>query len=89
MDEILSDIKSRVVKYLEISGIPREEFYRVTGIAASNFKGERCKSKLGGKKICDDAGYVRLVSHNPHHAPKDIPLTSIRALASVRYNTMG
>lgn len=36
---------------------------------------------------------VRLVSHNPHHAPKDIPIDSIRALAlvkaSVRFNTMG
>lgn len=38
-------------------------------------------------------GYVRLVSHNPHHSPKDIPADTIRALAlikaSVRYNTMG
>ncbi len=41
----------------------------------------------------DDDGHVRLVSHNPHHSPKDIPVESIRALAiikaSVRYNTMG
>lgn len=41
----------------------------------------------------DDERCVRLVSHNPHHAPKDIPLDAIRALAlvkaSVRYNTMG
>lgn len=41
----------------------------------------------------DLEGYVRLVSHNPHHSPKDIPADSIRALAlvkaSVRYNTMG
>lgn len=38
-------------------------------------------------------GYVRLVSHNPHHSPQDIPRDSIRALAlvkaSVRFNTMG
>lgn len=41
----------------------------------------------------DDECHVRLVSHNPHHSPKDIPAEAIRALAlvkaSVRYNTMG
>lgn len=41
----------------------------------------------------DDDRFVRLVSHNPHHSPKDIPLDSIRALAlvkaSVRFNTLG
>lgn len=41
----------------------------------------------------DDERYVRLVSYNPHHSPKDIPADSIRALAlvkaSVRFNTMG
>lgn len=41
----------------------------------------------------DIEGMVRLVSHNPHHSPQDIPRNSIRALAlvkaSVRFNTMG
>lgn len=41
----------------------------------------------------DDERYVRLVSHNPHHSPKDIPADSIIALAlvkaSIRFNTMG
>ncbi len=41
----------------------------------------------------ESEGMVRLVSHNPHHAPKEIPADSIRALAlvkaSVRFNTMG
>lgn len=41
----------------------------------------------------DDEHTIRLVSHNPHHSPKDIPADSIRALAlvkaSVRFNTMG
>ena len=41
----------------------------------------------------DDDRFVRLVSHNPHHSPKDIPADSIQALAlvkaSVRFNTMG
>lgn len=41
----------------------------------------------------DDERFIRLVSHNPHHSPKEIPADSIRALAlvkaSVRFNTMG
>lgn len=41
----------------------------------------------------DNDKYIKLVSHNPHHAPKDIPIETIRALAlikaSVRFNTMG
>lgn len=41
----------------------------------------------------DEEGYLRLVSHNPHHAPKDVRKESVRALAivkaSVRYCTMG
>lgn len=41
----------------------------------------------------DDERHVRLVSHNPHHSPKDIPADSIIALAlvkaSIRFNTMG
>lgn len=38
-------------------------------------------------------GMICLVSHNPYHSPKDIPASSITALAlvkaSVRFNTMG
>ena len=41
----------------------------------------------------DDDQHIKLVSHNPHHSPKDIPISTIRALAlikaSVRFNTMG
>lgn len=41
----------------------------------------------------DDERYVRLVSHNSHHSPKDIPADAIKALAlvkaSIRFNTMG
>ncbi len=41
----------------------------------------------------DDERLVRLVSHNPHHSPKEIPADSIQALAlvkaSIRFNTMG
>ncbi len=41
----------------------------------------------------EDERFVRLVSHNPHHSPKEIPADSIQALAlikaSIRFNTMG
>lgn len=41
----------------------------------------------------DDPAHIRLVSHNPQHPDKDIPLADIRAAAlvraSIRYNTMG
>lgn len=41
----------------------------------------------------DEDRFVRLVSHNPHHSPKDIPINSIQAptfiKASIRINTMG
>mgnify|MGYP001033370209 CR=1 FL=1 len=45
------------------------------------------------KKVDDHPDRVLLVSHNPHHAPKEIPVAAIRALAlvkaSIRFNTMG
>lgn len=31
-------------------------------------------------------GYIRLVSYNPHHEPMDIPLTSINAMAIVKFS---
>ena len=44
-------------------------------------------------KVEGDDSQALLVSHNPHHAPKAIPLSAIRALAivkaSIRYNVMG
>ncbi len=45
------------------------------------------------KRVDGDPGRILLVSHNPHHAPKEISIESVRALAlvkaSIRYNTMG
>jgi phage repressor protein C with HTH and peptisase S24 domain len=32
----------------------------------------------------DREGYVKLVSQNPHHADKEIPIERIRALALVK-----
>ncbi len=45
------------------------------------------------KRIEGDDIRIQLVSYNQHHAPKEISLSSIRALAlvkaSIRFNTMG
>lgn len=44
-------------------------------------------------RIEERPDYARLVSYNAHHAPIEVPLSAIRALAivkaSVRFNTMG
>lgn len=45
------------------------------------------------KKAEGKPGQVQLVSYNPHHAPIEIEISSIRAMAmvkaSIRFNTMG
>ncbi|WP_103867584.1 hypothetical protein [Aquimarina sp. I32.4] len=51
MDKILSDIKQRVLVYLEKQGIKKSIFFKETGISPSNFKGAGVKSELGGDKI--------------------------------------
>lgn len=44
-------IKGRILAFLKEQGILREDFYRSTGLSASNFKGAALKSELGGEKI--------------------------------------
>lgn len=44
-------IKGRILTFLKEQGISREDFYRSTGLSASNFKGAALKSELGGDKI--------------------------------------
>lgn len=58
-----------------------------------NYEGEEYITVKFIKKVDEKPDIVLLVSHNPHHAPKEIPVSSIRALAmvkaSIRFNTMG
>jgi len=51
MDKILSPIKERILKFVDYQKIKKEDFYTLTGISASNFKGIGAKSELGGEKI--------------------------------------
>lgn len=58
-----------------------------------SYEGEEYITVKFIKKVEEKPDWVLLVSHNPHHAPKEIPISSIRALAmvkaSIRFNTMG
>lgn len=51
MDKIFSPIKERLMFFIENQNIKKEDFYKKTGITASNFKGAGAKSELGGDKI--------------------------------------
>lgn len=58
-----------------------------------SYEGEEYITVKFIKKVEGHPERVLLVSHNPHHAPKEIPVDAIRALAlvkaSIRFNTMG
>lgn len=58
-----------------------------------SYEGEEYITVKFIKKVEEHPDRVLLVSHNPHHAPKEIPVAAIRALAlikaSIRFNTMG
>lgn len=51
MDKIYSQIKGRIIYFIENKNITKDLFFKKTGIASSNFKGNNSKSELGGDKI--------------------------------------
>lgn len=81
-----------IVLYKEIPNGPMNILWGEMYLLSFTIDGE---SYISIKYIqkADDDRFVRLVSHNPHHSPKDIPADSIQALAlikaSIRFNTMG
>lgn len=50
MDKI-STIKERILTFLDFEGIKKSEFYQVTGLSDSNFKGKNRLSQPGGDMI--------------------------------------
>jgi hypothetical protein len=50
MDKNLT-IKEKILYFIENQYIKKEDFYKITGISASNFKGLGLKSEIGGEKI--------------------------------------
>ncbi len=74
-----------------------QDFYNIIWgemyLISFNYDGEEYITVKFIKQVEEHPELVLLVSHNAHHAPKQIPVSSIRALAmvkaSVRFNTMG
>lgn len=63
MSKILT-IKENILQFIENQRIVKEDFYKKTGIAASNFKGSGLKSEIGGDKI------VKILSVYPQIDPE-------------------
>lgn len=51
MDAISASIKYRILYFIENQHIKKVDFFRKTGMSASNFKGKGLNSELGGDKI--------------------------------------
>lgn len=62
MDKI-STIKENILYFIEKQNISKVNFYELTGITASNFKGSGLKSEIGGDKI------VKILSCYPQLNP--------------------
>lgn len=81
-----------IVLYKQIRDIPAGFLWGETYLVAFEIDGAAYTVLRYVHRSQDDAR-ILLVSHDPHHAPKEIPVASIRAAAlvraSVRYNTMG
>ena len=91
-DERITTQAGDIVLYKQIADFN----YLVWGemyLVSYNIEGEEYIAVKFINKIEGDREHILLVSHNPHHAPAEIPISSIRALAmikaSVRYNTIG
>lgn len=56
-------IKEKILTFTKATGIKRTDFYNITGISASNFKGEARNSELGGDKI------VKILTSYPELSP--------------------
>ncbi len=59
-----SPIKSRIIQFIDYKGIKKSDFFKLTGISASNFKAKGAKSELGGEKI------VKILSVFPELNPE-------------------
>lgn len=46
-----STLKDKILQFIEYQGIKKQEFFEITGIASSNFKGANINSELGGEKL--------------------------------------
>ena len=47
----MAEIKDRIIEYLKINGITKQDFCKETGISYANMVGKSLKSELGGEQI--------------------------------------
>jgi phage repressor protein C with HTH and peptisase S24 domain len=74
-----------------------QDFYNILWgemyLIAFDYDGQEYITVKYIKRVEEQPEMVSLVSYNSHHAPKEIPIRSIRALAmvkaSIRFNGMG
>ncbi len=81
-----------IVIFKRIEDIPNDIFWGEMYIVSMNISGEEYVTVKYVQKSDKGDGYIKLVSLNQHHQPKDIPLNKVRAMAlvkaSIRFNTM-
>ena len=51
--ENISEIKRRILQYVEYLNITREEFYKKVSLNGANFRGKSALSELSGDKIAN------------------------------------
>ncbi len=78
IDKILSPIKKRLFKYLDLKGVSRKNFYLEMKFSASNFKGKGAKSELGGDNI------VKILTQYPDINPEWLLIGKGRMLRSFK-----
>lgn len=80
-----------IVVYRRIQDMVNSIFYGEMYLISYDMEGEEFIVIKYIQKS-DDPNYIKLVSQNQNHQPKDIPLSKVKALAlvkaSVRFNTM-
>lgn len=81
-----------IVIFKRIEDIPNDIFWGEMYIVSMNISGEEYVTVKYVQKSDKGDEYIKLVSLNQHHQPKDIPLNKVRAMAlvkaSIRFNTM-
>jgi repressor LexA len=64
MDKIFAPIKERVIQFVDYKRIKKEDFFKISDISASNFKGKGAESELGGDKV------VKILTSYPEINPE-------------------
>lgn len=91
-DSMYPIIKSGdIVIYKAIQEIPKSIFFGQTYIVSINVEGDEM-TLIKYVKEGSDQEHINLVSHNPHHADKEVHIKFINAMAlvkaSIRFNTL-